>query len=177
MSLEEALKSGRALEESCPSLFPDLPANFDQQRLIGGTVVAVDFADVFAVGDFAGEGFRVVADVGGERVDRTDQAGVVHEGVAGGVVDTETEGMGAQLDALAFPPYIGTAVGGDAEIVMILVGKITLSPTRLDSRLCQYDCRIDPERFPRLLGKGKEGGKKFALLHFFWLKGDFLVER
>ena len=55
-----------SLEESCPSLFSDLPANFDQQRLIGGTVVAVDFADVFAVGDFAGEGFRVVADVGGE---------------------------------------------------------------------------------------------------------------
>lgn len=114
-----------SLEEACPSLFPDLPANLDQQCLIGGTVVAVDFADVFAVGDFAGEGFRVVADVGGERVDRTDQAGVVHEGVARGVVDTETEGMGAQLDALAFPPYIGTAVGGDAEIVMILVGKIT----------------------------------------------------
>ena len=154
--------------------FTDFSANLDQQRLIGGTVVAVDFADVFAVGDFAGEGFRVVADVGGERVDRTDQAGVVHEGVAGGVVDTETEGMGAQLDALAFPPYIGTAVGGDAEIVKILAGKITLSPTRLDSRLCQYDRRIDPERFPRLLGKGKERGKKFALLHFFWLKGDLI---
>ena len=48
--------------------FTDFSANLDQQRLIGGTVVAVDFADVFAVGDFAGEGFRVVADVGGERV-------------------------------------------------------------------------------------------------------------
>ena len=59
--------------------FTDFSANLDQQRLIGGTVVAVDFADVFAVGDLAGEGFRVVADVGGERVDRTDQAGVVHE--------------------------------------------------------------------------------------------------
>lgn len=46
--------------------FTDFSANLDQQRLIGGTVVAVDFADVFAVGDLAGEGFRVVADVGGE---------------------------------------------------------------------------------------------------------------
>lgn len=66
--------------------FTDFSANLDQQRLIGGTVVAVDFADVFAVGDLAGEGFRVVADVGGERVDRTDQAGVVHERVSGTVV-------------------------------------------------------------------------------------------
>ena len=48
--------------------FTDFFANLDQQRLIGGTVVAVDFADVFAVGDLAGEGFRVVADVGGERL-------------------------------------------------------------------------------------------------------------
>ena len=40
--------------------FTDFSANLDQQRLIGGTVVAVDFADVFAVGDLAGEGFRVV---------------------------------------------------------------------------------------------------------------------
>lgn len=75
--------------------FTDFSANLDQQRLIGGTVVAVDFADVFAVGDLAGEGFRVVADVGGERVDRTDQAGVVHERVSGTVVGAETEGMGA----------------------------------------------------------------------------------
>ena len=105
--------------------FTDFSANLDQQRLIGGTVVAVDFADVFAVGDLAGEGFRVVADVGGERVDRTDQAGVVHERVSGTVVGTETEGMGAQLDACAFPPDVGAAVGGEAEIVVMLAGAIT----------------------------------------------------
>ena len=45
--------------------FTDFSANLDQQRLIGGTVVAVDFADVFAVGDIAGECFRFVADVCG----------------------------------------------------------------------------------------------------------------
>ena len=94
--------------------FTDFSANLDQQRLIGGTVVAVDFADVFAVGDLAGEGFRVVADVGGERVE-----------------------------------------------------------ARLDSRLCQDNRRIDPECFPRLSGEGKEGGKKFALLHFFSRKVIF----
>lgn len=74
--------------------------------------------------------------------------------------------MGAQLDAFAFPPDIGTAVGSDAEIVVMLAGKVALSPARLDSRLCQDNRRIDPEGFPRLLGKGKERGKKFALLHF-----------
>ena len=147
--------------------FTDFSANLDQQCLIGGTVVAVDFADVFAVGDLAGEGFRVVADVGGERVDRTDQAGVVHERVSGTVVGTETEGMGAQLDACAFPPDVGAAVGGETEIVVMLAGEITLSPARLDSRLCQDNRRIDPECFPRLSGEGQEGGKKFALLHFF----------
>lgn len=67
--------------------------------------------------------------------------------------------MGAQLDALAFPPYIGTAVGGDAEIVMILVGKITLSPTRLDSRLCQYDRRIDRNASPAFWARGRREEK------------------
>ena len=146
--------------------FTDFSANLDQQRLIGGTVVAVDFADVFAVGDLAGEGFRVVADVGGERVDRTDQAGVVHEGILRSVVDTETEGVDAQFDTFAFPPDVFLAVGGDTEIVVMLAGEITLSPARLDSRLCQDNHRIDPECFPRLSGEGKEEGKKFALLHF-----------
>lgn len=147
--------------------FTDFSANLDQQRLIGGTVVAVDFADVFAVGDLAGEGFRVVADVGGERVDRTDQAGVVHERVSGTVVGTETEGMGAQLDACAFPPDVGAAVGGEAEIVVMLAGEITLSPARLDSRLCQDNRRIDPECFPRLSGEGKEEGKNSLCFIFF----------
>ena len=58
----------------------------------------------------------------------------------------------------------GTVV---AVIVVMLAGEITLSPARLDSRLCQDNHRIDPECFPRLSGEGKEGGKKFALLHFF----------
>ena len=80
-----------SLEEACPSLFPDLPANFDQQRLIGGTVVAVDFADVFAVTDFEGKGSWLVADIGRIGVGVADQAGVVHEGVAGGVKNCRME--------------------------------------------------------------------------------------
>ncbi len=63
-------------------------------------------------------------------VDRTDQAGVVHERVSGTVVGTETEGMGAQLDACAFPPDVGAAVGGETEIVVMLAGEITSSPGR-----------------------------------------------
>ena len=133
--------------------FTDFSANLDQQCLIGGTVVAVDFADVFAVGDLAGEGFRVVADVGGERVDRTDQAGVVHEGILRSVVDTETEGVDAQFDTFAFPPDVFLAVGGDTEKVMVLACEVALSPTRFDDRLCQDHYRIDPEPFSRLAGK------------------------
>lgn len=147
--------------------FTDFSANLDQQRLIGGTVVTVDFADVFAVGDLAGEGFRVVADVGGERVDRTDQAGVVHERVSGTVVGTETEGMGAQLDACAFPPDVGAAVGSEAEIVVMLAGEITLSPARLDSRLCQDNRRIDPECFPAFRARGRREEKNSLCFIFF----------
>lgn len=75
---------------------------------------------------------------------------------AGAVVDAETEGVGAELDAFAFPPDVGTAVGGDAEIVVVLDGKCALAPTGFDRRLCKDDYRIDPEGFPRLLGQGKE---------------------
>lgn len=124
--------------------------------MVGGAVVAVDFADVFALGDFPGKGFCVVAGIGGKGVGGADQAGIVHEGVCGAVVDAETEGVGAELDAFAFPPDVGTAVGGDAEIVVVLDGKCALSPTGLDRCLCEDDYRIDPEGFPRLLGQGKE---------------------
>ena len=133
--------------------FTDFSANLDQQRLIGGTGVAVDFADVFAVGDLAGEGFRAVADVGGEGVDRTDQAGVVHEGILRSVVDTVTEGVDAQFDTFAFPPDVFLAVGGDTEKVMVLACEVALSPTRFDDRLCQDHFRIDQESFSRLAGK------------------------
>lgn len=118
--------------------------------MVGGAVVAVDFADVFAVGDFTGKGFRVVAGVGGKRIGGAEQAGIVHEGVCGAVVDAETEGMGTQLDTFAFPPDVGTAVGGDAEIVVVLDGKGALAPAGLDRCLCKDDYRIDPE------GEGEE---------------------
>ena len=150
--------------------FTDFSANLDQQCLIGGTVVAVDFADVFAVGDLAGEGFRVVADVGGERVDRTDQAGVVHERVSGTVVGTETEGMGAQLDACAFPPDVGAAVGGETEIVVMLAGEITLSPARLDSRLCRITAGLIRNASPAFRARGRREEKNSLCF-------IFLVER
>ena len=44
---------------------PNLPTDLDQCLAVGGAVVAVDFADVFAAGDYAGEGRRVVAGIGG----------------------------------------------------------------------------------------------------------------
>ena len=78
--------------------------------------------------------------------------------------------MGAQLDACAFPPDVGAAVGGDAEIVVMLAGEITLSPARLDSRLCQDNRRIDPECFPRLSGEGRREEKNSLCF-------IFLVER
>ncbi len=49
---------------------------------------------------------RVVADVGRRGVGMADQAGVVHEGILRSVVDTETGGVGAQLDTFAFPPDV-----------------------------------------------------------------------
>lgn len=74
--------------------------------------------------------------------------------------------MGAQLDAFAFPPDIGTAVGSDAEIVVMLAGKVALSPARLDSRLCQDNRRIDPEGLPPPFGQGEGERKKIRFASF-----------
>ena len=56
-------------------------ANRNQQFPVGFAVVAVDFADVFAVTDFEGKGSCLVADIGGIGVGVADQAGIVHERV------------------------------------------------------------------------------------------------
>lgn len=82
-----------------------------------------------------------------------DQAGIVHEGILRSVVDTETEGVGAQLDTFTFPPDVFLAVGGDTEKVVVLACEVALSPTRFDDCLCQDHYRIDPETFSRLAGK------------------------
>ena len=61
--------------------FFDCPTDRDQYSPVGFAVVAVYFADVFAVTDFEGKGGRLVADVGGIGVGVAEQAGIVHERV------------------------------------------------------------------------------------------------
>gem|GEM_PF-3286658 len=73
---------------------------------------------------------------------------IVHEGVCGAVVDAETEGVGAELDAFAFPPDVGTAVGGDAEIVVVL------------EQIHQRSQRRQPRRLPSPLSQNQQKNRK-----------------
>ena len=143
-------------------------ADRHQHPLIGGTVVAIHFADVFAVSDLFGEGRRRVADRGGYRISGMDQTGIVHEAVFRGFVFAEPEGKDAavlgEVGLRAFPESVGTAESSDTEKVVMLLRQCAFAPAGFDGRLCQDNDGIDPETFSRL-----PGGRMILFDEFFFL--------
>ena len=139
---------------------PDRPFDADQAAAVGFAVVAVQFADIRAVGYLAGIGFRIVAGLPGGTVVVADQAGEVEKGIFAGVVPAEIQGVTAGVHrCFATVPVLVTAtVGRQTEIVVAARCQFAHSPSAFEGSLCQYHGGIHVER-----GSRRHGGLQGVL--------------
>lgn len=98
-----------------------------------------------------------------------DQAGVVHEGILRSVVDTETEGVDAQLDTFAFPPDVFLAVGGDTEKVMVLACEVALSQPDSMTACARITIGLIRKLSPALRARGRYDDIKSTCSAFIFL--------
>ncbi len=129
----------------------------DEALAVGFAVVAVQLADVGAVGNFAGVGGDVAAYLPGGAVVVAYQAGEVEERIFARVVAAEIQGIAGGPDGglATMPIGVATPVGGEAEEVAAGGCQVARAPATLESRLGEDRYRVHVES-----GSRRQGGRQ-----------------
>lgn len=151
--------------ESHRNKFTDRHSQTRQQPAVDGTVIAILFTNIFAVRYFMRKSSGIVTDCGRSRVSARDQPGIVEEAVLRTGIFAERQPLGFQCHPAAMPKFVGRAVAGNSEQVMMQPRQVALAPTRLDSCLGQHDHRIDTEQLLSRLRLRQETFYKFIFCH------------